>query len=150
MAKYTILFVFLMGCTNLVPSAPLPNQGKAVGLVWTDVYQEKNDAPSINWIETLNCHDMDGYYKGEYPTAIADSGRCIGGAYWGYENWIDLAHNSNVFSETSISHELLHAHLEHLYGDGDGGHIRPEWGGSQGRPENLWDYAQQTLVANEL
>ena len=146
MAKCLILLAFLFGCSN----ATIPNQDKALQLVWYGVYQETDDPPDIYWVEKLNCFDMKGYYRGGAPTAVVDSGQCVGGAYWSDWQWIDLAHNSDVFSETAFSHELLHAHLKRLLGNGNGEHTLPEWGSSQGKPENLWDFAQQTLIANGL
>lgn len=128
----------------------LPNQDKAIELVWHSVYQETDNPPEIHWVENLNCYDMRGYFEGRSPTAVADSGKCVAGTYWSDWNWIDLAHHSDVFSETAFSHELLHAHLKHLSGSGDGGHTRPEWGTSQGRESDIWDFAQEILTANAL
>jgi hypothetical protein len=146
MSKYWILLLFLVGCGNVA----LPNQDKAIQLVWHEVFQEADSPPDIYWVETLNCHDMEGYFQGRAPTAVVESGKCVAGAYWPDWNWIDLAHNSDVFSETAFTHELLHAHLRHLFGSGDGEHSRPEWGTSQGRTPDIWDFGQETLIVNAL
>ena len=141
-----LLAALLIGCGN----AKLPNQDQAIRSVWYEVYQETDDPPAIYWVDTLNCHNQEAYYQGRIPGSVSNSGLCIAGAYWSFQHWIDLAHNSDIFSETAFSHELLHAHLYHLNGSGDGGHTLPEWGSSQGKPANLWDYAQETLIANGL
>lgn len=146
MAKYLILLAFLIGCG---PSK-IPNQDKAIDLVWYGVFQELESPPEIHWIEDLNCHDMEGYFEGRGPGVVADSGLCVAGAYWSEWNWIDLAHYSDLFSEMAFTHELLHAHLKRLFGNGDGAHTRPEWGGSQGRAPDLWDFGQETLIVNAL
>lgn len=131
MIRYALL-VLVFSCATIrqdakvalsgVPATTVPNATEATELVWR--YYGDLDAPP--WVSlvtgaALDCGDVNGKPDGfNFPPM---------GCLWGVTlspNMCLVAHIGQAWSETSLAHELLHAH-QWRRGVADPMHSLPDW-----------------------
>lgn len=154
------LFV-LAGCCGSGDATPMPDQDKALHLVWDDIYEARAHTPTLYWVhqKDLNCYPVDGvfmgFYRGDEPYAsgVHQHDHCVGGVTWSpcFESWIaapDVLFKGASFDyhDGAFAHELYHSVLWlRNYKDGDGGHTEAGW-----QPGGIVDQANDFLSQNGL
>ncbi len=109
----------LTGCAS-GSFAPLPRQGEALAVVWNQLYGEAGEAPPVEW--------MDG--------SVTAVGETDGMTLPGWKVQVMLYRTTEIkdgvaivhdFSESSLSHELMHYRTYLRTGDVDAAHWRGDW-----------------------
>lgn len=144
----------LAACVGPGVGTPTPAQvPEALQVVWRGTYEEAGAPPPLLWQYATTCDWWvtkwlpTGDYTGWHIDGVPG---CAHGIYYAHDTatvalpgtW---AADDYPLSETSFSHELLHAHLERATGDLDPQHTRPEW-----QAGGLLDEAQDRLRAAGL
>lgn len=101
-----------------------PGQEDAVRIVWNEVYGMDGEPPKIIWVETpdLTCNDCQSFIN---PLS-KERGHCVNGLFWPFATMIAWPAKAR-FSNTALSHELLHAYFYVTTRQVDQNHAKPEW-----------------------
>lgn len=151
--KYTIFIAALLLCGCGDRALELPGQRYAVELVWENLYGIPQKAPKIYWKMgiTLDCADGDGFLA-RHNIVGQQLDLCVSGVFWREINSAEVAYPRHhpKLSETSLSHELLHAALYLTVQNSDPGHTYPFWGEKYGFDHGLLDKAKELLADHGL
>jgi hypothetical protein len=155
MKPIILLAVLLSACTlpfDPPPHPARPDQEQAVAIVWAATYEADRSPPVIEWLKqsAMNClPDADGNFVGFFePTYYGSdqhTDRCLAGITWEGINFIQLARSGYTFDQTSLAHELFHAYLYDMTGDGDNQHLNPGFGPAYGHAYGIVDRANDAL-----
>jgi len=112
-----VFLSILLALSACDPYAVIPNQDRALDLVWNHIYSaQKYTPPQVEWIvgDRLVCADGAGFYYSYGDKKDI----CVGGLYWPSQNLAQIAHypdnDSFKFSGSSFSHEHWHAYLDRI------------------------------------
>lgn len=123
---FITLFVLAVGCTPPDDAYDCwhgkASQCKAEQIVWGEQYgMMGHDPPDIEWVSGVQCP-----YNENFKHAIIFNWHCIDGVFYSVPYYAVIVWHDS-FSNTSYAHEMLHAALQHRYGDDDSNHSRIEW-----------------------
>jgi hypothetical protein len=131
----------------------LPDQDKAMDIIWRQTFNETFEPNSIEWItqKDLDCApDIHGknraFYRWRWYGDVSKSDHCVGGVTW--PDWglsqVAIA-DGETFSNTALAHELWHGRMLDVTGDGDPKHLDPGFGIGFGFGYGAVDLAQDNL-----
>lgn len=115
----------LTACTDTIP-----RQDEAVNLVW-DFFGGHRKPPAVSWKSgaALDCGRFaKGFYRARTALEVAVNAprQCVLGVFWQNEYVAQVARPADfTFGNSALAHELRHAYVYDMTGDGDPNHDDP-------------------------
>lgn len=99
---------------------PVPQQARAVAMIWRDLFAQVKAPPPIYWRRD-SCGAANGAYAPLPWCSFDDDGTPVDGLFVPYYVEVGAPWGTGTIADTALPHELLHAAI------GDPDHTLPQW-----------------------